>query len=92
LTDIKITELLKEHYDVDEYGLRYVRPWTLSNSHDWLGFILTVLLQFEGYENSGACSRLVNKNIRQNPFTIKSTKSASAFLCVGSKVFVSHFG
>jgi hypothetical protein len=61
LMDVKIAELLKEHYDVDEYGLRYVRPWTLLNSCNWLGSIFTVSLRFKGYENSGACSRPVNK-------------------------------
>jgi len=29
LLDVKITELLKEHYDTDNYGLRYVGPLML---------------------------------------------------------------
>ena len=29
LLDVRITELLKEHYDTDNYGLRYVGPLIL---------------------------------------------------------------
>ncbi|KAF8510665.1 hypothetical protein BU17DRAFT_77646 [Hysterangium stoloniferum] len=36
LSDVKITELLKERYDTNNYGLRYVGPFMSLKSHRWL--------------------------------------------------------
>jgi len=84
LMDVKVTEALKQHYDTDTYGMRYVS----YVFHLWVFLSLppSVFLLFENCGSSGISYQPINKSIHKNPFITKSTKFRSAFQCVGQRV------